>query len=108
MSRKAVSLTLDEQNLLWLRARSTARGRRNLSETVDALVTQARAGRLGEPTPPRSVVGTIDIATDDPELEEADDALQRLFATSIARPFLVREDSGRGPARRTPSKGKRG
>lgn len=108
MPRKAVSLTLDEQNLLWLRARSKAFGRGNLSETVNALVTEARAGRLGAPMAPRSVVGTIDIVADDPELEQADDAIRELFAASISRPFLVRENAGRRPVPRPARKGKRG
>jgi hypothetical protein len=91
MAKKPVSLTLDETNLLWLRGRTTALGRGSLSETVDRLITEARAGRLGTPSAARSVVGTIDIAEDDPTLERADAVMSELFARSISRPLRVRE-----------------
>lgn len=84
MPKKAVSLTLEELNLLWLRARTAARPGGSLSETVDDLVTEARAGRLGAPVPHRSVVGTIDLAADDPELAGADTVVRDLFATSLS------------------------
>jgi len=89
MAKKAVSLTLDEANLLWLRGRGYGRG--NLSAAVDRLIAEARAGRLGGPAPSRSVVGTIDLATDDPRLSRADSAVRELFAQSLARPLQVRE-----------------
>lgn len=89
MSKKAVSLTLDEANLLWLRGRGYGRG--NLSAVVDDLITEARSGRLGGPPPVRSVVGTIDLAVDDPELEGADAAVRELFARALAKPMRVRE-----------------
>jgi hypothetical protein len=82
MPKKAVSLTLDEANLVWLRGRGYGRG--NLSAAVDDLISAARAGRLGGPAVVRSVVGTIDLAADDPGLERADDAIRDLFAASIA------------------------
>lgn len=85
MPKKPVSLTLEESNLLWLRARGHGRG--NLSAAVDALIAEARAGRLGPPAPVRSVVGTIDLALDDPQLEEADSIVRELFAASLARPL---------------------
>ena len=89
MPKKAVSLTLDEANLLWLRGHGVGRG--NLSAAVDDLIAAARAGRLGTPAPVRSVVGTIDLAADDPALERADAAVRDLFAVSLARPMRVRE-----------------
>jgi hypothetical protein len=89
MPKKAVSLTLDEANLLWLKGRGAGRG--NLSAAVDDLISAARAGRLGVPAAIRSVVGTIDIAADDPRLEHADAAIRELFAASLARPFRVSE-----------------
>jgi len=85
MSKKAVSLTLDEANLLWLRARGYGRG--NLSAAVDDLITEARAGRLGGAAPARSVVGTIDLGADDPHLERADSVVRDMFETSLARPL---------------------
>jgi hypothetical protein len=87
MPKKAVSLTLDEANLLWLKGRAYGQG--NLSAAVDDLITAARAGRLGAPAVVRSVVGTIDIAADDPRLERADAAIRDLFAVSLSRPLQV-------------------
>ena len=89
MAKRAVSLTLDEANVLWLKGRAYGQG--NLSAAVDDLITAARAGRLGVPAVVRSVVGTIDIAADDPRLEHADDAIRDLFAASLARPLLNSE-----------------
>ena len=89
MPKKPVSLTLDETNLLWLRGRGYGHG--NLSAAVDDLITAARAGRLGAPAAVRSVVGTIDLAADDPGLERADGAVRDLFARSLARPLRVSE-----------------
>jgi hypothetical protein len=89
MSKKAVSLTLDEDNLLWLRGRGYGRG--NLSAAVDELITEARAGRLGEALTVRTVVGSIDLPADDPLLERADATMRDLFAASLSRPIQVRE-----------------
>jgi len=91
MPKKALSLTLDEANVLWLRGRSYGHG--NLSAVVDDLITEARTGRLGDARGVRSVVGTIDIAADDPSLERADDTIRELFAASLSRPARVRENS---------------
>jgi hypothetical protein len=91
MPKKAVSLTLDEANLLWLRGRDYGRG--NLSAAVDDLITAARAGRLGAPAPVRSVAGTIDLAADDPELERADAAVRALFAESVSRTSRLKESA---------------
>jgi hypothetical protein len=87
MPKKAVSLTLDETNLLWLKGRGGGHG--NLSAAVDDLISAARAGRLGTPAAVRSVVGTIDLAADDPRLERADRDVRELFAISLARPLRV-------------------
>jgi hypothetical protein len=89
MPKKAVSLTLDEANLVWLKGRGYAHG--SLSAAVDDLITAARAGRLTTPTPARSVVGTIDLAADDPQLERADRAVRDLFAASLVRPLQMSE-----------------
>jgi hypothetical protein len=89
MPKKAVSLTLDETNLVWLKGRGYGHG--TLSAVVDNLITAARAGRLGTPPAARSVVGTIDLAADDPQLERADSAIRDLFAASLARPQRVSE-----------------
>ena len=87
MPKRAVSVTLDEANLLWLKGQGYGHG--NLSAAVDDLITAARAGRLGVAAAVRSVVGTIDLATDDPQLERADSVVRDLFAASLARPLWV-------------------
>jgi len=83
MPKKAVSLTLDGANLLWLKGR----GQGNLSAAVDDLISAARAGRLGVPAAARTVVGTIDLPADDPRLEHADRVVRDLFAASLTRPL---------------------
>ena len=89
MPKKAVSLTLEESNVLWLKGRGYGQG--NLSAAVDDLITAARAGRLGAPLAVRSVVGTIDLAADDPRLERADREMRDVFAASLSRPLGVSE-----------------
>ena len=93
MPKRAVSLTLDDANLLWLRGRAAAAGRRSVSDLLDAIVTDARlAGAASAPS--RSVVGTIDIADDDPDLARADEEIERLFSRSAGYPLLVKEELG--------------
>ena len=104
MPKKAVSLTLDEGNLLWLRGRGYGRG--NLSAVVDELITEARAGRLGETMTIRTVVGSIDLAADDPLLEWADAAIRDRFTASLSRPARVRETRG-SPSPSPPSGSRR-
>ena len=89
MPETAVSLTLDEANLLWLKGRGHGYG--DLSAAVDDLISAARAGGVGVPAGVRSVVGTIVLAVDDPRLERADSVVRDLFAASLARPLRVSE-----------------
>jgi hypothetical protein len=89
MVKKAVSVTLDEGNLLWLKGRGYGLG--NVSAAIDDLITAARTGKYGMPVAVRSVVGTIDLAADDPRLEHADQAMRDLFSASLARPLRVAE-----------------
>jgi len=91
MPKKPVSLTLDETNLLWLKGRARVLAGGSLSEAVDLLIDEARAGQLGEAEPPRSVVGTIDLP-DETALLKAGAELRGLFETSWARPVFVHED----------------
>jgi hypothetical protein len=89
MPKQAISVTLDTDNLTWLKGRAGAAGLRSVSELLDQLVTAARAsGRVG---PPRSVVGTIDIDPNDPLLEGADDVIRGLYEASLRRPLAVKE-----------------
>lgn len=92
MSKRAVSLTLGEENLLWLKGHAV-HSHGTLSAILDRLISEARAGRLGSPPSARSVVGTIDLAADDPTLARADAAIRDVFDRSLTRPFVARESS---------------
>ncbi len=86
--KQAISVTLEADNVTWLKARTGAAGLRSVSELLDQLVAAARqSGRVG---PSRSVVGTIDIDPGDPMLEDADAAVQYLFDASLRRPLVVK------------------
>jgi hypothetical protein len=102
MAKQAISVTLEADNLTWLKGRAGAAGLRSVSELLDQLVTAARAsGRVG---PSRSVVGTIDLDVSDPWLEKADEAVRTMFDTSLGRPLMVKESSpayGSGGKKRT-------
>lgn len=91
MPKVAVSITLDDANLLWLRGRTAASKARSLSETIDDLVRQARAQGSVPAGSIRSVVGTVDIADADPNLDRADEFVRKLVDSSLSTPFLVRE-----------------
>jgi hypothetical protein len=98
MPKQAISVTLEADNLTWLKGRAGAAGLRSVSELLDQLVRAARAS--GHTGPSRSVVGTIDVDASDPWLEGADDALRDMVDKSLGRPMMVREG--------TPSHGTRG
>ena len=105
MPKKAVSLTLDESNLVWLRGVSARSGARSLSETVDHIVSAARESGDAHPQSIRSVVGTIDINEGDPLLEVADAVVGGLFERSLARPFPVKERKAAYGAKRRSGRG---
>src|SRR6185295_5824051 len=89
MPKRAISVTLDTDNLTWLRGRAGAAGLRSVSELLDQLITAAReSGRIG---PSRSVVGTIDIDASDPLLEGADEVVRGMYEASLRRPLMVKE-----------------
>lgn len=90
MPKTPISVTLDAGNLLWLKGQTASGKRRSLSDTLDALVTAARAGAHGGTTS-CSVVGTIDIADDDPGLDRADAYIRKELEASLARGLIVRE-----------------
>ena len=106
MAKTAISLTIEQTNLLWLRGRARVVAGGSLSEAVDQLIAEARAGRLGQSDPPRSVVGTIDLP-DDAALASGSEALAALFAGSLSRPIVVHEDSP-GYSRKVTPKKRRG
>jgi hypothetical protein len=105
MGKQAISVTLDADNLMWLKGRAGAAGIRSVSELLDQIVSAARtSGHIG---PSRSVVGTIDLDASDPWLEGADEAVRGMFDASLRRPLMVKEASpAYGTARR--KKGRRG
>lgn len=89
MARRAISLTLETDNVAWLKGRAGAAGE-SVSEMIDQLVTAARQGsRAGQA---RSVAGTIDIDASDPLLQKADAAVRAAFGASLGRPL----DAARG------------
>lgn len=99
MPKTGISVTLDEANLLWLRSRTLATKARSLSETLDELVTLVRTTGRTPAAAIRSVVGSVDIGTDDPALERADDYIRGLVDKSLKAPFIVRDKADDGPAR---------
>ncbi len=100
MAKTAISVTLDEDNLLWLKGRAV-KAHGSLSAALNDLVAQARAGRLSTTAAARSVVGTIDLPPDDPTLSTADKVVRAVFERSLARPLVARENA---PAYTAPRK----
>lgn len=92
MSKRALSVTLDPDNILWLRGRTQAAGRRSVSETLDRLVSEARSGGK-DPSTIRSVVGLATIHESKGGLTTADEAVRALFAASIERTARALEDA---------------
>ncbi len=104
MSKRAISVTLQSDNLTWLKARAGAIGARSVSDLLDQLVAEARRATPGGSV--RSVVGTIDIDASDPLLNGADDVLRTLVDASLKRPTLAKESRVRYGTR--VKKGRRG
>jgi len=88
MRKDAISVTLERDNLLWLRARARAAGGVSVSRLLDELVSEARAGR-SRVRNPRTVVGTIDLSAFEPDEAERD--LRALFEHSGAAAGSVHE-----------------
>jgi hypothetical protein len=93
MTKRAISVTLHSDNLIWLKARAGAVGARSVSDLLDQIVADARRTTPGGAV--RSVVGTIDIDASDPLLTGADDVLRGLFDVSLGRPTIVKETRAR-------------
>lgn len=103
--RRPVSVTIEEDNLLWLKAQAAASAKGSVSAILDRLVGEARAaGRTGAAAI-RSVAGTIDLPEDDPDLEEASSYVRMMFDQSLRRPLAVKETS---PPRRGRKSKRRG
>ena len=90
MPKQPISVTIGQDNMLWLKGRVVGGKRKSISEALDELVTAARHGGCAA-SERRTVVGTVDIAGDDPSLENADAYIRSVFDTSLARPLVVRE-----------------
>jgi hypothetical protein len=98
MGKRAISVTLRSENLTWLKARVGAIGSRSVSDLLDQLVASARKATPGGAV--RSVVGSIDIAADDPLLEGADEVLRLLVDSSLGQPKVVKASRRSYRARR--------
>jgi len=83
MPRLPISVTLEADNLLWLKSRARTSRKRSVSDALDRLVTEARLGAAADPAAMRSVVGTVDLPADDPDLERADAHVRGLFAGAL-------------------------
>lgn len=103
--RKAISITLSQDNLLWLKGQAAQSARKSVSEVLDQIVTDARGAGWADAASVRSVVGTIDVPDEDPGLETADAYVRALFSTSGRQPMLVRE---RAATKRTVQRAARG
>src|SRR5260221_8678016 len=98
--KRAISVTIGEDNLLWLKGQAGASASGSVSEVIDRLVRDARAGGRTDAAAGPAIVGSIDLPGDDEDLEGADAYVRGGFDRSPSRPMLLR---GRAPAR----KGKR-
>jgi len=85
MAKNALSVTLDAENIRWLKGRTLADRTRGVSETLNRIVTAARTGGHISAAAVRSVAGTIDAHPDDPTLDHADDYIHALFNSSVRR-----------------------
>ena len=97
--KKAVSVTLRGDNLLWLKGQAAATTGGNVSEVVDRLVQQARTSRASD-IAVRSVVGSIDLPSG--ALDGSSGSLQSLFDRSLRRPMSV---AGKPRAKRRTTRG---
>jgi hypothetical protein len=100
--RRPISVTIDEDNLLWLKAQAAATSRGNVSAVLDRLVAEARAEGRTDMKAVKSVSGTIDLPATDPDLEGAATYIRDLFDRSVGRPLLMREEPPR--RKRAPAK----
>ena len=107
MAKKAMSVTLDEANVLWLKGRARIVAGNNVSELLDQLVTEARTARGGGKPPYPSVVGMVDLS-DDPTLEKAEAFVKDYWAEYLSGVPKVSEDAPGTTAKRRSSKKKHG
>ena len=96
--KRAISITVAQDNMLWLRGQAARTTGGNVSEIVDRLITEARTVGGGNRSAARSVAGTIDLPDED-ALLEAGRSVSAWFEQSLNRPLLVRERGPKKPAR---------
>ena len=89
--RKAISITLSQDNLLWLKGQAIRSARGSVSELLDRLVAEARTGGNTDPSAVRSVVATVDLPDDDPDLSGADSYVRAMFTVSARQPLIIKE-----------------
>jgi hypothetical protein len=98
MTKRAISVTLSPDNLLWLKGQTEATDVRSVSELMDRIIADARTG--GHAAAVRSVAGTIDIDPADPALEGADTLVRQVFKSSLSRP-IAKSSGSKKPVRPT-------
>jgi len=84
--KKAISVTIDEDNFLWLKAQAAATVKGSVSDVLDRLVRDARLE--GRTDAIRSVVGTVDLP--DGGFDHADAYVRSVFDRSLGRPMQVK------------------
>ena len=92
--RKAISITLSRDNLLWLKGQAGRTPRGSVSEVLDDLVAEARLAGRTMAASVRSVVGAAILPEDDPDLLAADAYIRSVYGASAQQPLRVRERSG--------------
>lgn len=60
MNKRAISVTLSKDNLLWLRGRAIVNGKRSLSSTLDEIIDTARLEWFGTAKPTHEMVASND------------------------------------------------
>lgn len=89
--KRAISITLGEDNLLWLKGQAGASASGSVSEVLDRLVREARTAGRTDAAAVRSVVGSIDLPAGDEDLAGADAYVRGVFEKSLARPMMVKQ-----------------
>ena len=97
MSSHSISVDLEADNVLWLESQAITTGRRNLSETLNAILTRLRTGAEKVTETETTFEVTARIADSDPDLKEADAAIRKLYAQSIDRSAKILARSSREP-----------
>jgi hypothetical protein len=88
--KRAISITLGEDNLLWLKGQAGANANGSVSEVIDRLVREARTAGRTDAAAIRSVVGSLDLGVGNGSL-----LINAAFA-SLADDNLVLSAAGTG------------